>query len=539
MKKILTILFLLSAIFILSCSIVAEKDDPTYTPHVQEPIITPSGGSFNTAKLITMRCPDQDTYIFYTLDGSYPTTSSTLYTSPITIMATTTIRAIAVSLYNYSSNVATALIVINNLTPQPIISPSSGSFSSSQVVSISCTDESAQIFYTLDNSIPTINSSLYNEPLFISHTTTIKAIAVSQTNIASIPVSALIIINPIANPNPVISPSGGSFSSPQYVSIGCNDQTANIYYTLDGSIPNASSNLYSTPILINHSVTLKTIAINQSHISSSVVTALFTINNNNIQMVDVAGGSFQMGRIGFDIDEIPVHTVNLSAFKISKYEITQAQWLEVMGYSPASSLGNGSNYPVSFINWYETLVFCNKKSIDDGLTPCYSKNGQSNPDYWGSIPENNDSIWNNITCNFNANGYRLPTEAEWEFAARGGLSTQQYLFAGSDDVNDVAWNSSNSINTTHIVGALTPNELGLYDMSGNVFEMCWDWYGLNYYEDSSLNNPIGPGSGSFKVYRGGSYYNFGYGNSDCRTTNRGNGYLHYKSNAIGFRIVKR
>ncbi len=198
----------------------------------------------------------------------------------------------------------------------------------------------------------------------------------------------------------------------------------------------------------------------------------------------VEGGSFQMGSTEGDDDEEPVHTVRVDSFYMGKYEVTQAEWEEVMGSNP--SYFKGTNTPVESVSWYDAVEYCNKRSQREGLTPVYTINGES------------------VTADWNANGYRLPTEAEWEYAARGGNESKGYKYAGSDNVDQVGWYSGNSGRKTHKVGGKSPNELGLYDMSGNVWEWCWDWYGS--YSSGSQTNPKGPSSGSSRVERGGGWY---------------------------------
>jgi len=232
-------------------------------------------------------------------------------------------------------------------------------------------------------------------------------------------------------------------------------------------------------------------------------------------MVFVAGGTFQMGSNDGYSNESPVHNVTVNDFYIGKYEVTQKEWREVMGNNPSTF--KGDNRPVEEVSWYNAVEFCNKKSEMEGFEKCYSGSGD------------------NIECDITKNGYRLPTEAEWEYAARGGIESDNanYRYAGSNNLDEVAWYEDNSGDKTHPVGKKQPNELGLYDMSGNVWEWCNDWYGN--YSSSSHTNPRGASSGSYRVDRGGGW---GGHAGDCRVADRGSGASDRSSSHIGFRIAR-
>jgi len=253
-------------------------------------------------------------------------------------------------------------------------------------------------------------------------------------------------------------------------------------------------------------------------------------------MLLLNGGTFQMGDASIS-NTIPLHSVTISPFYMGKYEVTQSEWIATMGNNPSHLIGD-LNCPVENISWYDVLVYCNKRSIAESLTPCYSIGGSTLPtgstgSTWGPVPTAVSSTWNDVVCNWNANGYRMPTEAEWEFASRGGISSGQYIYSGSNNIDLVAWYVTNSGGKTHKIGNKTPNELGVYDMSGNVLEWVWDWYG-NYLE-TDQTNPTGSTTGTTRILRGGSYmYDLNY----CRVAFRNNNNPYNKYDGMGLRLVR-
>ncbi|NGZ29494.1 MAG: formylglycine-generating enzyme family protein, partial [Magnetococcales bacterium] len=216
-----------------------------------------------------------------------------------------------------------------------------------------------------------------------------------------------------------------------------------------------------------------------------------------IEFVRVPGGSFRMGSNDGDVDEKPVHGVSVSGFEMGKYEVTQGQWKAVMGSNPSFFGSCGDSCPMEKVSWNDTQEFI--KNL------------------------NNDR---RDTCT-----YRLPTEAEWEYACRSGGQDEKYC--GGNDVDRVAWYAGHSLSKTHPVGLKTGNGLGLYDMSGNVFEWVSDWYGDKYYAISPRDNPQGPSGGSYRVNRGGGWFGGVARSADRDYVDPG-----YRNNSLGFRLAR-
>jgi len=272
-------------------------------------------------------------------------------------------------------------------------------------------------------------------------------------------------------------------------------------------------------------------------------------------MALIPAGDFVMGDTFAEgsSDELPLHTNTLSAFYMDQTEVTKAQWDAVYTWALANGYtfdnggsGKATNHPVQLVSWYDCVKWANARSVKEGLTACYTvagnvyRTGQSAPD-----------------CNWTANGYRLPTEAEWEKAARGGAAGTRFPWTGVDTIQHARANyladpgfpaydtsptsgyhpdyQSGGFPYTSPVGVFAPNGYGLYDMAGNVYEWCWDWYDGSFYASSPDEDPRGPASGTVRLWRGGMWYQFASG---CRVANRFNQSPVFESDTLGFRLVR-
>ena len=244
----------------------------------------------------------------------------------------------------------------------------------------------------------------------------------------------------------------------------------------------------------------RSVNINLQKVPARFSDGVLTIKGVSYEMVWVRGGTFRMGAtseqgsVAYSVEK-PVHSVTLSSYYIGKTEVTQALWKEVMGSNP--SYFKGDNLPVENVSWNDCQEFIRKLNALTGRN------------------------------------FRLPNEAEWEFACRGGNNSRGYKYSGSNYIDNVAWYSGNSGNKTHPVATKSPNELGIYDMSGNVYEWCSDWYGD--YSSGAQTNPKGPYDGSRRVNRGGGWYY--YGAWCCRSSYRYGSGPVYRSSYLGLRLA--
>lgn len=256
-------------------------------------------------------------------------------------------------------------------------------------------------------------------------------------------------------------------------------------------------------------------------------------------MVVIPKGTFDMGQVGV-ADATPVHEVTLTrSIFLGKYEVTQKEWFDAMDTNPASGYGVGDTYPVYNVSWYAVLKYCNIRSIAEGLTPCYSIDGQTDPtaSVWVTIPTTQNTIWDDVICDWDANGFRLPTEAEWEFSARYDEVANNRTYPWGEDVPTTTNNycNFNNMTGTETVGNYPDgnSELGLCDMAGNVAELVWDRFGV--FTEDPETDPYGSDTGIERTFKNGAFSSSADGVKNARRVAR----LPYAcTSGVGFRVVR-
>ena len=581
MKKLTSfaVLFMVAAIFTLfSCKGEPEYVDKTYAQSVTFTTSVTTEGSVN----VTMATKTEGAKIFYTIDGTDPTSTSTEYKNALVLSKDTVIKAIAVKdgMENSPVSVASVSVVTKTITVIPegqenaamqialtvpaeksntsiivtakittanavkrVVYKKNGSEVAKKLLADSSAKEAAED--EVDNSKWTFTISAKDETA--NGTYTVAAIdnagreEAEQITISNFDFTA---------PARVSGVSGTCNEGKTEVTLNWTNPTdtdfhhVEITYTSnDGSSNSTESTaesvtgttksftVDSTKQYYTYSIVSVDALGNRSTAVTHKVGVAQAVTNVPAGFVSVEGstvtGGTKFALTGYTDDYFKGvfregRTVTIDDFFMCDHEVTQAEFLAVMGTNPSSfssSPASGeeqTNRPVENVNWYMAIAYCNKKSVAEGLTPCYTVSGITD---WAnlaysSIPTSNNSTWNAVTCNFTANGYRLPTEAEWEYAALGGkngvLADNPTDYSGTNDstaLGTYAWYSSNSDNKTHEVKKKEKNALNLYDMSGNVWEWCWDWYDTDNEPSITSETPAaGASSGSYRVGRGGSYY---------------------------------
>jgi len=458
--------------------------------------------------------------------------------------------------------------------PDANVDPPDTTYPFGSEITLNCETPGAVIYYTRNGGDPSSSGTQYTAPIPLDSlgTFTLKAIAVDP--------SSVLLNSEIFEAAYNVIPSG-KVDEPATLSLvrGVVSGTviglsaapgADIWYTTDGTDPakgGVGSTKYTSGITITALTTIKAIAVKYGMYDSEMLEVEY------IPFVRINPGTFMMGSSNGNGDAnnpSPAepdrstnetrHSVTLSnGFYMSRYQVRQKQWYDVMGKTieqqqasattGTTDYGRGNNYPIYYVNWYEAIVFCNKLSMREGLSPVYSISGSTNPDVWieansGLIPTSNNATWNGVEMLSGTNGYRLPTEAEWEYACRAETTTP--FSTGNNITTDQAnYNGNYPYNgnpagmyrgKTTEVGIFAFNAWGLSDMHGNVWEWCWDLYVADYFViPSSGLDPQGAGSGSNRVLRGGSWLvNGQYLRSAYRDGIDPSG----RYNNLGFRLVR-
>ena len=433
----------------------------------------------------------------------------------------------------------------------PTFSLASGVVDKGTSVTITSTTEGAKIYYTTDGTDPTASSTEYISAINITAAVTIKAIAVKDGMSNSAVESANYTISTVATP--AFSVASSEVECGTCVTISCGTQGAKIYYTTDGSEPTASNTQYTTAVSITAAVTIKAIAVKDGMNDSTVESVSYTVIPEGF--VKVSGGTVTGATYTDKYEGVfPAgRKVTLSSFYMGKYEVTQAQYKAVMEGQKVTAGGteyvladspsycvqgstyylvdsdkDHANFPVEGVTWYDSVYYCNALSKKEKLDPCYTISVTT-------VNSSGHITAATVDYDKTKNGYRLPTEAEWEYAARGGDPSKvdwNYTYSGSNKAEDtsyydekntgldnVGWyyynnitgttgDSSETISATrwgtHEVGKKKANALGIYDMSGNVWEWCYDWFGDIVAEE--ITDPVGAFSGNYRILRGGSWY---------------------------------
>ncbi|MDD2331109.1 MAG: SUMF1/EgtB/PvdO family nonheme iron enzyme [Candidatus Cloacimonetes bacterium] len=406
------------------------------------------------------------------------------------------------------------------------IEPVSGVYPIDQYVYPRDLEPDTYVYYTTDGSEPTEDSLFYPMPQkllsllhegVMSNTFKFKAFragyepSVTITRTYTLPFSQ-------TTAQPLISPSGLDQIEPgTLITITCPTPDVQIRYTLDGSYPDLSSSLYTEPFPLTHPGhrAVYARAFREDMNPGYYAIEGYWVRHIQPEMIQVEGGSFYNEG----------YLVNVPGFMMDKTEVLQTEFNEVMGDWESHFMdGDRSDgIPIYYVSWFDAIAYCNKRSILDGLEPVYRYENYGNyPDFWPQGWNTDPANQHKVLFESNKNGYSLPTGVQWSFAALGGNQSQGFPYSGADSLTTVAWFNLNSSHTVHPVATKLSNELGFYDLSGNLWEWCWD----------SVND----GSSEKKLLKGGSYYSSA---STCEVVHKW-AYNPAESEAatIGFRCVR-
>ena len=267
------------------------------------------------------------------------------------------------------------------------------------------------------------------------------------------------------------------------------------------------------------SIILIVSAASCQRVDRSEVTPAIITTKTGIEMVQIPAGSFEMGSTRGEANEVPVHEVWVDAFLIDRYEVTQEVYDQLVRGNPSHF--KGPKHPVDQTSWANAALYCNARSRAEGLEPCYDEDSGE--------------------CDFDANGYRLPTEAEWEYACRAGMTTEYSFGRDTSQLGEHAWYAENALEKTHPVGGKKPNPWGLFDMYGNAAEWCNDVYEVDAYKTHPARNPRGPVDGDKYVLRGGGWDSSAVSCRSAARVGEDPGFQDacFARDTIGFRCVRK
>ena len=514
---------------------IITVDDPSLPMLSGDITITPNNGVITGTPLNAHYSGDESVSYMWHRDGSNAGTGSTI--KPTTAGNYT----VTVSAPGYNPKTSTAVVVsLPNLSGNITITPNTGVTIGATLTANYSGSESVTFYYQWHrdggnvgtNSTSTTYTA--NDPG--DYTVTVSAADYAPKTSAAVTVTAAKTLSSIS----LTGPTKTTYNSGETLNLA--GLTVTAYYS-DGTtaIVNYTSTTPANGAVItaNTNITVSYTEGGVTVTTSFVVTVTGGGTAVNIEMVLVHSGSFMMGQNGDGTSGnvgTPRQITLTQNFYIGRTEVTLTQWQDVMGSLPTAAW-TGNNYPVGGISWFDALVFCNRLSTANGLSPAYSISGSTDPNDWGTIPINSwsddYSKWNTVVVVGGSNGYRLPTRAQWEYAAKGGhqMSSPPKIYSGSDTVGDVAWYNGNTSYEPKAVGTKAANELVIHDMSGNVREWCWDWQGT----DTNTTDPVGPSSGTSRHILGGHYNRPA---DDCRSATAVGTYSYERNAYNGLRVVR-